>query len=93
MRVFRLLISAIGVAVIAGVSAFAGELTLDDCISLALKNRESIVRARSSEELARAGKRAALGAFLPRVDAAYSYNKSKDMDVKSEQNMPMFSDH
>lgn len=88
MRLFRLLISAIGVAVIANVSAFAAELTLDDCISLALKNRESIVRARSSEELARAGKRAALGAFLPRVDAAYSYNKSKDMDVKSEQNMP-----
>ncbi len=83
MRLFRLLTSAIGVAVIAGVSAFAGELTLDDCISLALKNRESIVRARSAEELARAGRQAALGAFLPRIAASYNWSKSKTTDIKA----------
>ena len=52
-------------------------LTLDDCIELALQNRASIIAARGRESLAGATKRAALGAFLPRLNASYSYSKSK----------------
>ncbi|RKX28246.1 MAG: hypothetical protein DRP47_04845 [Candidatus Zixiibacteriota bacterium] len=55
-------------------------LTLDDCIELALQNRASIIAARGRESLAGATKRAALGAFLPRLNASYSYSKSKTTD-------------
>ncbi len=51
---------------------------------MALKNRASIIAARGSEELANAGKRAALGAFLPRVDASYDWNKTKYTNQKAE---------
>lgn len=81
MRSFRLLISVIGLTLVSSLAASAAELTLDDCISLALKNRESIIRARGSEELAKAGKLSALGAFLPRISAAYSWDKSKTTDA------------
>jgi outer membrane protein len=77
MRLIRLVLCVIGMTATAAVSAFAGELTLDDCISLALKNRESIIRARSAEELAKAGQRAALGAFLPNISASYGWDYSK----------------
>jgi outer membrane protein len=83
MRSFRLFIGVIGLSIIAGVAAQAAELTLDDCISLALKNRESIIRARGAEDLAAAGKQSALGAFLPQVDASYNWSKSKTTDIKA----------
>ncbi len=50
----------------------AQELSLNDCIELALKNRASIIRARGAETSAAAGSRAALGAFLPRIRNIYS---------------------
>jgi outer membrane protein len=59
----------------------AKELTLDDCINLALQNRAAIIRARGAESQAGAAKRSALGAFLPNVRAAYSYSKGKQMDI------------
>ncbi len=79
MRSFRLFIGVIGLTFLAGVAAQAAELTLDDCINLALKNRESIIRARGAEELAKMGKWAALGAFLPTVQASYDYDR-QDID-------------
>lgn len=67
---------------VTGAAAHAAVLTLDDAIDMALKNRASIIAARGSEELAKAGKRAALGAFLPRVSAAYDWNKTKNTNQK-----------
>jgi outer membrane protein len=57
------------------------ELTLDDCIEIALANRATIIRARGNEDLARAQRLAALGAFLPRVNASYSYVKGKEYNI------------
>ncbi len=65
--------------------AMSTELTLDDCIELALKNRASIIAARGEETLAKWNQRTALGAFLPRVSASYSYSKSKSTDIKSDE--------
>lgn len=59
----------------------AQELTLDDCIELALKNRASIIRARGAESLASAQKMAALGEFLPRISGSYSYSKGKETSI------------
>ncbi|MCP4685810.1 MAG: TolC family protein [bacterium] len=59
----------------------AQELTLDDCIELALKNRASIIRARGAESYASAQKMSALGAFLPRISGSYSYSKGKEFDI------------
>ena len=59
----------------------AKELTLDDCINLALQNRAAIIRARGAESQAGAAQRSALGAFLPNVRAAYSYSKGKQTDI------------
>jgi outer membrane protein len=73
--------------------ALSKELTLDDCIELALKNRASIIAARGAETLAKWNQRAALGAFLPRVDASYSYYKSKEADIKSDQSVPTGYDY
>jgi len=73
------------IAILVGLSsvpAHAKELTLDDCIDLALKNRASIIRARGSESMASAEKRSALGAFLPRVYASYSYSKRKETEIR-----------
>ncbi|MCX6835571.1 MAG: TolC family protein [candidate division Zixibacteria bacterium] len=59
----------------------AKELTLDDCINLALQNRATIIRARGAESQAGAAQRSALGAFLPNVRAGYSYSKGKQTDI------------
>lgn len=56
------------------------ELTLDDCIEIALRTRATIIQSRGAEQLAAAGKRSALGAFLPRVGASYDYSDSKSTD-------------
>ncbi len=63
-------------------AAVAEELTLDDCIELALENRAIIIRARGSASQAGAEKLAALGAFLPSVGASYSYSKGKETDIE-----------
>ncbi len=62
-------------------TATAEVLTLDDCIELALKNRATIISAIGREQAASADKRSALGAFLPRISASYTYQKSKETDV------------
>ncbi len=59
----------------------AKELTLDDCIDLALKNRASIIRARGAESMAGAAKMSALGAFLPNIRGSYSYSKGKESNI------------
>ncbi|MBD3403041.1 hypothetical protein GF420_09100 [candidate division GN15 bacterium] len=61
------------------------QLTLDDCIELALKNRAAIIRARGAESVAAAGKLSALGAFLPQISAAYSYSKGEETSIDPEQ--------
>ncbi len=66
----------------------ADTLTLDDCITIALQNRASIIRARGAEDLAKADRRAALGAFLPRINAYYNYGKSYTRDVKTDASVP-----
>jgi len=60
----------------------ARELTLDDCIELALQNRASIIRARGAESQAGAEKLAALGAFMPSLRASYSYSKGRETDIE-----------
>ena len=60
------------------------ELTLDDCIELALKNRAAIIAAQGRERLAAAGKRSALGAFLPRLQAQFDYSQAKRTDIKAQ---------
>ncbi|MFZ1684261.1 MAG: TolC family protein [Candidatus Zixiibacteriota bacterium] len=55
----------------------AKDLTLDDCIDLALKNRASIIAARGNVELSKWSERTALGQFLPHASASYDYLKSQ----------------
>ncbi|MCK4462082.1 MAG: TolC family protein, partial [candidate division Zixibacteria bacterium] len=89
MKAFLVNIVIIGLLVSAlGVTAHTETLTLDDCITLALKNRASIIAARGAEDLAGADRRAALGAFLPRVSAHYNYSKGYSRDLKSEATVP-----
>lgn len=64
-------------------SAEAKLLTLDDCIEIGLKTRASIIAAHGAESRAVANKRAALGAFLPRLNTTFSYNEGTDTDIKS----------
>ncbi|HWR84294.1 MAG TPA: TolC family protein [Candidatus Deferrimicrobium sp.] len=87
-RVTRILVLVVSVLTISGM-AVAKELTLDDCLELALKNRASIIAARGQETVAKWNERAALGAFLPRVSASYSYVKSKSTDIKSDELVPI----
>ncbi|MFC1475138.1 TolC family protein [Candidatus Zixiibacteriota bacterium] len=75
-------IIAVLLIIVFGLNANANELTLEDCIELALKNRYSIISARGMEDLAKAGKSAALGAFLPSVSASYNYSKGKETDIE-----------
>jgi len=83
MKAFLTVITFAGLIVSTfGATAHAETLTLDDCIDLALKNRASIIAARGAEDLAKADKRAALGVFLPRVSASYSYSRSYERDVE-----------
>lgn len=89
MKLFLVTVIIIGLLVPAlGGTAQVETLTLDDCISLALQNRASIIRARGDEDLAKADRRAALGAFLPRVDAYYNFSKSYSRNLKSEGTIP-----
>ncbi len=80
------LIVSFMVVLIAAAPASGAErtLTLDECIDLALTTRASIIAAHGAENLAAADRRAALGAFLPRVDASYSYGKSHRRDFEAE---------
>lgn len=73
----------LGLIMVQSVNA-AELLTLDDCIELALKNRASVIAAKGREQLAGANKRAALGAFLPRVEMSYDYSESSTRDKKSD---------
>lgn len=66
---------------LAAIPAGAKELTLNNCIELALENRASIIRARGEVDRAGADKRAALGAFMPTLRASYSWSKSKDFKI------------
>lgn len=75
------IVTVLLVVMLASTNVFAKELTLDDCLTLALQNRRSIIAARGQADLARAGKRAALGAFLPSISASYSYSKGKETDI------------
>lgn len=61
------------------------ELTLDDCIEIALRTRETIIRTRGNERLAAAGKLSSLGALLPRVSARYSYRDDDLTDQVSDE--------
>lgn len=61
-------------------SATAAELTLNDCIEQALRTRYNIIATRGAEDLAKAGHRAALGAFLPSVDAYYARRTTEYSD-------------
>jgi outer membrane protein TolC len=86
MKAFLVNLVVIGLLVTTfGTIAHAETLTLDDCITLALQNRASIIAARGAEDLAKADKRAALGAFLPRASAYYDYRKSYQRDVTSQE--------
>jgi len=80
---FKSLVLALTLASVTG--AMAAELTLDDCIGLALKNRASIIASRNTEELAKVSQRAALGAFLPKVDASYRYTHNEISNIKPDQ--------
>ncbi len=71
------------VGIVLSIGAQAGELSLDDCIQLAMQNRASVLAARGSEELAKATQRSALGAFLPSVSASYSRSWDKTRDQKT----------
>lgn len=73
----------LSLAMVASVAA-AEVLTLDDCIEVALQKRASIVIARGNERRAGADKRAALGAFLPRIEASYSYSEGKTADIEPD---------
>ena len=79
---YRGMLAALAAVMLTGAVAQAAVLTLDDAIDMALKNRASIIAARGSEELARAGKRAALGDFLPRISASYDWDKTKYTNQK-----------
>lgn len=63
-------------------------LTLGNCIDLALENRASIISVRGNEELSKANRRTALGAFLPRLDASYGYSETRSRDGMFETQIP-----
>lgn len=69
--------------VILSVSVNSAELTLDDCIELALQNRASIISARGLADLAGASKQSALGAFLPNISTRYEYYESRGREIRS----------
>ena len=78
---FRIIAVICAVAMMSSSAIVARELTLDDCIAEALKNRANIIAARGGEELAKAGKRAALGAFLPTISAHYRAKSTRFLDT------------
>lgn len=75
----RILVIAVAVLTLAFCAqlADAAELTLDDCIDIALENRAAVIRARGNLAVANDNKLAAIGAFLPRVSANYEWSKSE----------------
>ncbi len=83
MRFKYLTISLLAVVMLLTSNVTAKDLSLNDCIDLALQNRSSIIAARGREDVAKAGKLSALGAFLPRVDASYNYSKGKETNIKT----------
>lgn len=85
-RAFTLIVSSALLILIGSESVRAqAEMTLDDCIELALRNRAAIIRARGAESVAAAGKLSALGAFLPSVSATYNYSKGKETNIDPMQ--------
>lgn len=88
---YKSLVLALTLVLVAGVAA--AELTLDDCIALALKNRASIISSRNAEELAKVSQRAALGAFLPKVWASYGYTKNKYTHIRPLTPPDAFVEH
>ncbi len=78
------LLTAVGL--LAGGVVSAAEMTLEQSIEQALKTRASIIQARGSAEIAAAGKRSALGAFLPSLSARYNWSETKFYDVDSSGN-------
>lgn len=79
----RILVTALVIMTIVCLAgnAMAEQLTLDDCIELALKNRASIIRARGAEVSAAAWQRSALGAFMPQIRGSYSYTRGKQTKI------------
>ncbi|MDD4240646.1 MAG: TolC family protein [Smithellaceae bacterium] len=70
------LVIALAAALVASASARAQEpLTLDDCVSLALKNSLVLNMAREGARGAEARKREALAGFLPKFSTSYSYTR------------------
>ena len=82
MRSFLVTATVMLMVVCLAGTVMAEQLTLDDCIELALKNRSSIIRARGAEISAAAGARSALGAFLPQISASYSYSRGKETNIE-----------
>lgn len=83
-----LIISLLLSVVAGGALAQSKKFTLDDCIEMALETRLSIISARGEEDRAKANQRWALGSFLPRAQASYSYSKSKTFDITSQLYSP-----
>ncbi len=82
----KILVVALTLTVLMAGNIFSQELTLNDCIEIALQKRASIIAAYGSEDRAKADKRAALGAFLPRLNASYGYSKSNTTDIETTIN-------
>jgi outer membrane protein TolC len=69
----------------AAVSVSAQEaLTLDDCVKIALQTRRTIIASRGDEQLAAAGKKSALGDFLPTVSLLYDYSDDEVTDQERD---------
>ncbi|MEA1979905.1 MAG: TolC family protein, partial [candidate division Zixibacteria bacterium] len=82
----KILVVVLALTVLMVGNIYAQELTLNDCIEIALQKRASIVAAYGSEDRAKADKRAALGAFLPSLNASYGYSKSNTTDIETTIN-------
>jgi outer membrane protein len=65
-----------------GTLSRAKDLTLDDCIDMALKNRAGILAVRGQAELAKWNETSALGQFLPHASASYDNFKTKTRSDK-----------
>jgi outer membrane protein len=83
-RLVRGLVFTFAAVIGFGAASRAKDMTLDDCIELALKNRASIIAARGSAELAKAGERSALGAFLPHASASWNTLKTENRSWHSK---------
>ena len=86
MKRVALFLTIILVAGLIGPIVQAKELTLDDCIQIALENRASIIQARGSARSAGAAKLSALGSMLPNVSSQYGYSKGKETHIDNPLN-------